>query len=128
VADMSIRSKWEPALVSCTPQVPGPRGPRFLEVGRTPDGREVQGVIVLARNEPGVGVDLTAEGAGTTGDYYNFAPQGDGTLVTLRSIVELPYFLALIGGMFMVKGAAPAAKQRRVNEVNALKTAFEADG
>jgi hypothetical protein len=80
---------------------------------------------VLTRDEPGVAVAIQVEGAGASGDYYSFAAQDGGTLVTKRTVVELPYVLALAGGMFMVKGEAPASQQRRINEVQELKTVFE---
>lgn len=127
VADIPGHVKWSPGVVSCTPQIQGPRGPRYLGVERGPSGQEMEGVIELTRDEPGVEVDLLVEGAGATGDYYHFAAQNGGTIVTKQTVVELPYLLALIGGMFLVKGEAPAAQQRRINEVQALKTAFESD-
>ena len=128
VADVPGQVKWSPGAVSCTPQLQGPRGPRYLFVERGPDGKEFEGVVTLARDEPGVEVDLLLDGAGASGTYYSFAASDGGTMVTDRTVVELPYVLALIGGMFIVKGEAPAARQRRINEVQALKTAFESTG
>lgn len=128
VADVPGHVKWSPGAVSCTPQLQGPQGPRYLFVERGADGKEYEGVISLARDEPGVEVDLLLDGAGASGDYYRFVGGERGTVVTYRNVVELPYLLALMGGMFIVKGQAPAAQQRRVNEVQALKTAFESNG
>jgi len=125
VADVPKRAQYGPGVVSCTPEVAGPRGPRYRAVERGPEGGEVIGVYVTTRDEPGVEVDIQAEGAGATGDYFTFAARDGGTLVTQRTVVELPYLLALIGGTFMARGEAPAAQQRRINEVQALKTAFE---
>jgi hypothetical protein len=125
VADVPGQVRWSPGSVSCVPQLQGPRGPRFQVLERGPDGQEVGGTVVLTSDEPGVKVVIQLEGAGSSGDYYSFAPQGGGTLVTKRTVVELPYVLALAGGMFAVRGEAPAAQQRRINEVQALKTAFE---
>jgi hypothetical protein len=127
VADVPGQVRWSPGTVSCVPQIQGPRGPRFQALEKLPDGREVGGVVVLTRDQPGVEVAVQLEGAGASGDYYSFAAQNGGTLVTKRTVVELPYVLALAGGMFMVKGEAPASQQRRINEVQALKTVFEAD-
>ena len=126
VADVPGQVRWNPGSVSCVPQVQGPVGPRFQVLERGPDGTEVGGTVVLTRCEPGVKVVIQLEGAGSSGDYYSFASQAGGTLVTKLTVVELPYMLALAGGRFAVKGEAPAAQQRRINEVQALKTAFEA--
>jgi hypothetical protein len=125
VADVPEQARWSPGAVSYTPQLAGPNGPRFETVERGPDGREYRGMITLTRDEPGVEVDIELEGAGSSGDYYNFAAQDGGTLVTKRTVVELPYVVALIGGTLIARGAAAAAQQRRINEVQALKTAFE---
>ena len=113
--------------MSCVPDLRGVRGPRFRCVDRGADGKEYSGSVELTRNEPGVAVDLQLEGAASSGDYYSFAAKDGGTLVTKRSVVELPYVLALAGAMLMARGEAPAAQQRRIDEVQALKTAFEAD-
>jgi hypothetical protein len=125
VADVPEQARWSPGAVSYTPQLAGPQGPRFASVERGPDGREYRGVITLTRDQPGVEVDIELEGAGSSGDYYNFAAQDGGTLVTKRTVVELPYAVALIGGTLIARGAAAAARQRRINEVQALKAAFE---
>ena len=125
VADVPGQVRWSPGAVSCIPQIQGPRGPRFQVLERGPDGSEVGGTVVVTRDEPGAKVVIQLEGAGSSGDYYSFAPQDGGTLVTKQTVVELPYLLALAGAMFAVRGEAPAAQQRRVNEVQALKTAFE---
>jgi hypothetical protein len=125
VADVPGQVRWSPGSVSCVPQLQGPLGPRFQVLERGPDGQEVGGTVVLTRDEPGAKVVIQVEGAGSSGDYYSFAPQAGGTLVTKQTVVELPYLLALAGAMFAVKGEAPAAQQRRINEVQALKTAFE---
>ncbi len=125
VADVPEQAKWSPGAVSYTPQMAGPHGPRFETVERGPDGREYRGMITLTRDEPGVEVDIELEGAGSSGDYYNFAAQDGGTLVTKRTVIELPYVVALIGGTLIARGAVGAARQRRMNEVQALKTAFE---
>lgn len=125
VADVPGQVRWSPGAVSCTPQLQGPRGPRYAFVERGPTGREFEGVVTLARDEPGVEVDIQLEGTGASGDYYSFAAQDGGTLVTKRCVVEVPYVLALAGGMFAVRGEGPAAHQRRVDEVQALKMAFE---
>lgn len=125
VADVPGQAKWSPGAVSYTPQPSGAEGARFDSVERGPDGREYRGVITLARDEPGVEVDIGLEGAGSSGDYYHFVAQPDGTLVTKRTVVELPYMLALIGGVWIARGTAKDARQRRVNELLALKAAFE---
>jgi hypothetical protein len=127
VADVPGHVRWSPGSVSCVPELSGTRGPRFRCVDRGPDGKEYSGVVELTRDDPGVEVDLLLEGAAATGDYYGFTAEGGGTTVIKRTVVELPYVLALTGAMFMVKGEAPAAQQRRINEVQALKTAFEAN-
>ncbi len=90
-----------------------------------PDGKEISATVELTRDEPGVAVAIQLVGAGTSGDYYTFAAQGGGTLVMKRCVSEVPYVNALAG--FMFKGAydAAAAQQRRVDELQALKTAFE---
>ncbi len=125
VADVPGHVGWSPGSVSCSPELSGARGPRFRCVDRGPDGKEYSGVVELTRDDPGVAVDLLLEGAAATGDYYVFMARDGGTLVTKRTVVELPYLLALTGAMFIVKGEASAAQQRRINEVQALKTAFE---
>jgi len=125
VTDVPGQVRWSPGLVSCIPQIQGPRGPRFQALEKGPDGREIGGVVVLTRDEPGVAVTIQIEGAGASGDYYSFAGQNGGTLVTKCTVVELPYVLALAGGMLMVKGEAPASQQRRISEVQELKTGFE---
>lgn len=125
VADVPNRKLWDPSVVSYTPQPAGARGPRFLAVEQAPGGRQMTGTYVLTRDDPGVEVDLLVEGAGATGDYFTFAAQDGGTLVTQRTVVELPYLLALIGGTLISKGIAGEAQLRRINDVQALKTAFE---
>jgi polyketide cyclase/dehydrase/lipid transport protein len=125
VADVPRQAKWSPGAVSYTPEMQGPRGPRFSGVERMPDGREIAGVIELTRDDPGVEVDILLAGTGASGDYYSFAPKDGGTLVTKRSLFEMPYILALAGGMFALRGDPTGAHQRRINELNALKLAFE---
>lgn len=125
VADVPGHAKWSPGAVSYTPDIQGPRGPRFTGVERMPDGRQIAGVIELTRDDPGVEVDILLAGAGSSGDYYSFAAKDGGTLVTYRSVFEMPYILALAGGMFALRGDPTGAYQRRVNELNALKAAFE---
>ena len=88
-----------------------------------PDGKEIASFYEVTR-EPGVEVVLWAEGAGVSADHYTFAAEGGGTRVTKRTVLELPYLLALIGGMF-VGNDVGAAKQRRVVDVQRLKAAFE---
>jgi len=124
VADIPGQLRWIPSAVSYTPDVPGPRGPRFRSVEKMPDGREVDGVYEVTSDVPGVEVVLTAEGAGLTADHYTFAAEGGGTRVVKRTVLELPYMLALAGGMFF-SGDGGAANQRRVDEVHRLKAAFE---
>jgi hypothetical protein len=125
VADVPGQAKWSPGAVSYTPDVQGPRGPRFNGVERMPDGREMAGVIELTRDDPGVEVDILLAGTGASGEYYSFAAKEGGTLVTKRSVFEMPYILALAGGTFALRGDPTGAHQRRVNELNALKQAFE---
>lgn len=127
VADVPGHTKWSPGVVSCTPDIQGPRGPRFNTLERGADGREIAGVIEVTRDDPGVEVDILLAGTGATGDYYSFSPSGGGTLVSKRTVVELPYILALTGAIFALRGDPTGGHQRRVNEVNALKTAFESD-
>ncbi len=127
VADVPGHTKWSPGVVSCTPDIEGPRGPRFNTLERGADGREIAGVIEVTRDDPGVEVDILLAGTGATGDYYSFSPSGGGTLVSKRTVVELPYILALTGAIFALRGDPTGGHQRRVNEVNALKTAFESD-
>jgi hypothetical protein len=124
VADVPGQVRWIPSAVSYTPDLPGPRGPRFRAVERMTDGRQIEGVAEMTSDVPGVEVVLMADGAGLTGDYYSFAAEGGGTRVIKRTVVELPYMLALAGGMFLA-GDGGAANQRRVDELQRLKTAFE---
>jgi hypothetical protein len=127
VADVMNQPMWSPGVTSCVPTMAGANGPRYVQVGTIPDsGRQISGTVELTRNEPGVAVVLQVVGAGASGDYYTFAARDGGTIVTVKSLVELPYPLALMGGMFMARGDAPAAHQRRVAELQALKTAIEA--
>jgi hypothetical protein len=125
VADAPGHVKWSPGVVSCVPEMAGPRGPRFREVEQTADGQQVAGVLDLTRDEPGVAVDFLIAGTGSSGDYYTFAAEPGGTLVNKRTVIELPYLVALAGGMLMARGQSAAAHQRRVNELQALKMAFE---
>ncbi|HET7419456.1 MAG TPA: hypothetical protein VFL27_03670 [Candidatus Dormibacteraeota bacterium] len=125
VADVPGHVRWSPGVISCVPDMAGSRGPRFRGVQQTPDGRQVGGVVELTRDEPGVEVDLVIVGAGASGDYYSFVAAQGGTLVTQKTVVQLPYVLALAGGMLMARGDDLGAHQRRVNELQALKTAFE---
>ena len=127
VADIPGHTRWSPGVVSCTPDIQGPRGPRFNTLERGPDGRDISGVIEMTRDDPGVEVDILLAGTGATGDYYSFSASGGGTLVSKRTVVELPYILALTGAMFALRSDPTGGHQRRVNEVNALKTAFESD-
>lgn len=127
VADIPGQAKWSPGAVSYTPELQGPRGPRFNGVERMPDGREIAGVIEMTRDDPGVEVDILLAGTGASGDYYSFAAKDGGTLVTKRSVFEMPYVMALAGGMFALRGDPTGAHQRRVNELNALKAAFESE-
>lgn len=125
VADVPGQAKWSPGAVSYTPDIQGPRGPRYNGVERMPDGQEIAGVIEMTRDDPGVEVDILLAGTGASGDYYTFAAEGGGTLVTKRNVFEMPYILALAGGIFALRGDPTGAHQRRVNELNALKQAFE---
>jgi hypothetical protein len=81
--------------------------------------------LELTRDEPGVAVAIQILDAGTSGDYFTFAAQNGGTLVLLRCIIEVPYINALAGIMFSGTYDASAAQQRRANDLQALKTAFE---
>ena len=125
VADAPGHVKWSPGVVSCVPELQGPRGPRFRTVEQTPAGQQIGGVIERTRDEPGVEVDFLLEGTGATGDYYGFAAQPAGTMVTKKTVIQLPYMVALAGGMLMATSDAPNARQRRVTELQALKSAFE---
>ena len=128
VADLPGQVRWSPGAVSCTPEVAGSKGPRYTWVEKLPDGGQISGTLVQTRLEPGVAVTFQIEGAGASGDYYSFATQGDGTLVTKHSIIEVPYLMALLGGIFIARSEAAAAGQRTAREVQALKTAFESQG
>ncbi len=125
VADVPGQARWAPNVLRDTPAPAGPRGPRFVEVDRMPDGREIAATLELTRDEPGVAVAIQILGAGTSGDYYTFVAQEGGTLVMKRCVSEVPYINALAGLMFSGGFDAVAAQQRRVNELQALKTAFE---
>jgi polyketide cyclase/dehydrase/lipid transport protein len=125
VADVPGQSRWAPNVLRDTPAPAGPRGPRFTEVDRMPDGKEIAATVELTRDEPGVAVAIQIVGAGTSGDYYTFVAQGGGTLVMKRCVSEVPYINALAGFMFSGAYDAAAAQQRRVDELQALKTAFE---
>lgn len=125
VADAPGHVKWSPGVVSCVPDLAGPRGPRFQAVEQGPNGQQIGGVIELTRDEPGVEVDFLLAGTGASGDYYSFAGQEGGTLVTKKTVIQMPYVVALSGYMLMARGDDLGANQRRVNELKALKTAFE---
>ena len=125
VTDVAGHARWAPNVLSDTPAPAGPRGPRFVEVDRLPDGRAIAATLELTRDEPGVAAAIQILGAGTSGDYFTFVAQNGGTLVLLRCITEVPYINALAGLMFSGSYDAPAAQQRRVTDLLALKTAFE---
>jgi hypothetical protein len=126
-ADIAGYGRWQPLLVTCGPAIDTAAGPVFHQVYRLPGGdRTVDGDVVLTENRPGEAVTTRDVGPQLSGDYYTFAPDGDGTLVRHECRTELLLMSALIGARLNVgQEYFVPATARRVDELARAKAVFE---
>jgi hypothetical protein len=89
-----------------------------------PDGREISGLIELTRVVPGSEVVIRLVGVGRSGDYFTFSPAAAGTHVLYKTLIELPWVMALVGARFMT-GPAAERNQKKATDLQALKTYIE---
>ena len=114
VADVTRTPELSPEVISCEwiDGATGPRvGARFRAVnhsGRGPDWRNTPVVTVAERGRE-FAFSRTEKGAGTIVWRYEFAPEGDGTLVTESYEVTRPVTLV---GWFII-GVVYGNKDRR---------------
>jgi hypothetical protein len=101
------------------------QGPRFHLVGIIPGTtRQIEGDAVLRVNEPGKEVVIGTEGAGVTADQFLLSPSGSGTHVLYRTVLEMPFLMALAGGMFLA--GDKDRPRRHTDELARAKAVFEA--
>lgn len=124
-ADVGDWGRWQTDLISCVEAGLSARGPRFHQVGVIPGtNRRIEGDVVLKVNEPGKEVTVGVEGAGGSADQFLLSPIGTGTHVLNREVLEVPFILALIGGMFFARDKDRS--RRHMEELLRAKVVFEA--
>ena len=124
-ADVRAETRWQTGLISSVEEGIGVQGPRFHMVGLIPGTtRQIEGDSVLRLNDPGKEVVVGVEGAGLTADHYLLSPCASGTHVLCRTVLELPFFLALAGGMLMASDKD--RPRRHTEELARAKAVFEA--
>jgi hypothetical protein len=124
VADISATPKWEMSNVSCVLDSYNGTAPRYRVVERMPDGREISGLVELTRVVPGSEVVIRLVGVGRSGDYFTFSPAAAGTHVVYKTLIELPWVVALVGARFMT-GPAADRNQKKATDLQALKAYIE---
>jgi hypothetical protein len=124
-ADVRAEARWQTGLISSVAEGIGVQGPRFHMVAVIPgSGQQIEGDAVLRVNDPGKEVVVGVEGAGQSADQYLLSPSGGGTHVLYRTVLELPFFLALAGGMFLA--GDKDRPRRHTDELARAKAVFEA--
>jgi hypothetical protein len=124
-ANVREATRWQAGLVSSVEAGMSLEGPRFHVVGVPPGSdKEIAGELVLRVNEPGKEVVVAVEGAGLTADQYLLSPAATGTHVFYRTLLEVPFFMALAGGMFLA--GDKDRPRRHVEELARAKAVFEA--
>ena len=124
-ADVRAETRWQTGLISSVAEGMGVQGPRFHMVAMIPgSSQQIEGDAVLRVNDPGKEVVVGVEGAGLSADQFLLSPSASGTHVLYRMVLELPFFLALAGGMLL---ARDKDRPRRLTENLAhAKAVFEA--
>jgi hypothetical protein len=124
-ADVKAETRWQTGLLSSVSEGMSVQGPRFHLVGIIPGTkRQIEGDAVLRVNEPGKEVVIGTEGAGVTADQFLLSPSGSGTHVLYRTVLEMPFLMALAGGMFLAGDKDRPV--RHTNELARAKAVFEA--
>lgn len=124
-ANVRDAALWQTGLVSIVEAGMGLEGPRFHAVGVAPGSdKQIAGDLVLRVNDPGKEVVVGVDGAGMTADQYILSPAGRGTHIVYRTMLELPFLMALAGGMFLA--GDKDRPRRHTEELARAKAVFEA--
>ena len=125
-ANVRAATRWQSGMVSSVEAGMTLQGPRFHVVVVPPgSNKEIAGDLVVRVNDPGREVVVGVEGTGKTADHYVLSPAANGTHVFYRTVLELPFFMALAGGMFL--SGDNDRSRRHVEELARAKAVFEAD-
>ncbi len=124
-ADVGDAARWQTDMVSSVEAGMSLQGPRFhvVELVAGSD-THISGDLVLRVNDPGKEVVVGVEGTGLTADHYRFSPAGTGTHVFFRTVLELPYLMAVAGGMLLARD--DDRPRRHADELARAKAFFEA--
>jgi hypothetical protein len=123
-ADVRNWDRWQTELISSVDEGMSADGPRFHQVGVIPGtNRQLAADVVLKVNEPGKRVIVGVEGAGSTADEFFLTPSPTGTHVLNREVLELPFILGFVGGMFLARD--PDRLRRHTEELARAKALFE---
>ena len=124
-ADVRDWGRWQTGLISSVETGMGIQGPRFHLVGTIPgSNRQMSTDVTLRVNKPGAEVIVGAESAGLTSDQFYLTPAGTGTHVLNREVLELPFVLAVFGGMLLARDKD--RQRRHTEELARAKAVFEA--
>jgi hypothetical protein len=99
MSDFRTMVKWDPrceAVEMLTPEPIGP-GTRFAERGRLTGGNPVSGVDQIIDFEPNRRFSSTSLSGMRNLDVVTFEAVGQGTRVSRRFVVELQFWMALLG-------------------------------
>ncbi len=130
MGDFRTMVKWYPGCEVVEMVTPEPIGPgtRFASRGHLSSGNPVSGVDQIVDYEPNHLYSSRTLGSMKNLDVVTFEPVGAGTRVSLRAVVELQFWMALIGvALFKSSLARDMVKMREAAWTRA-KQLLESDG
>jgi hypothetical protein len=131
MSDFRTMVKWYPGTEAVDMVTPEPIGPgtRFSERGRLPTGEPVTGMDQIVEFEPNKSYSSTTVTGGMKNlDVVTFEPVGAATRVALRSTVELPLWLGLVGVALFKSSLAGSIVTMREAAWARAKQLLESDG